>query len=745
MRTHLKILFLLLMGFSAKSQAPAPSGFPAPYSAAYYRIGWLYTDSGYIAAPRDTNWVPKYQGTEIIWLHAGVDTAKWIRIGNKWVKELKTGDVTPAIWGNITGTLSNQTDLQNALNTKIGLTSLSAASPIVYNNSTGQFSCPSCGTGGGGITSLNALTATTQTFATGTSGTDFGISSSGSVHTFNIPTGSASNRGLISTADWSTFNGKQDQINGTGFVKATGTTISFDNTVYYPNSNPSSFISRTGISALSPILYNNSTGVISGDTTTGGTHFATQAYVLNHQTSGTITGAGNLSPLFTTSIVSNTIIFTLSNAVANSILGNNTGSTGPTAYFVPTSTTLNGWFGGTIQGALTLTTTGTSGASTLIGNTLNIPQYSGAQNLQQVLTVGTTLTGTNTIVNTGQILNLTGGQFRFNGLLNAPGTPTFLMHGNDSTTYQLPAAQVALLFPTQNIFVKRGLSGSNDSTFVLGNAARFDSAVYLNGGNLFKFEIDSMIAVAGRGFRVNFGSDAGWDLHTRDSATGFWTRIAKGIPGNSLQMLSTGGIGWASQIVVKDTTILVVPTNGNTTYTNSALIGKQIVGVWLQGSMIYPAQTSGNYFYATFNSGTGVITLGNGATFATGDNLAITYVVGNFNSSGSGGSGGGTADSVQVYTSGATVTVTNGVNILYIDPGSSIVNLTINPPIIPSATNNLEIYFGGTVAAGSPLITGTLTISGTIYQLSTPSTILSGDNPLIYKWRPTTSSWYRKQ
>lgn len=29
------------------------------------------------------------------------------------------------------------------------------------------------------------------------------------------------------------------------------------------------------------------------------------------------------------------------------------------------------------QGSLTLTTTGTSGAATLIGNTLNIPQYSG--------------------------------------------------------------------------------------------------------------------------------------------------------------------------------------------------------------------------------------------------------------------------------------------------------------------------------------------------------------------------------
>ena len=33
--------------------------------------------------------------------------------------------------------------------------------------------------------------------------------------------------------------------------------------------------------------------------------------------------------------------------------------------------------GATVQNALSLTTTGTSGAATLVGSTLNIPQYSG--------------------------------------------------------------------------------------------------------------------------------------------------------------------------------------------------------------------------------------------------------------------------------------------------------------------------------------------------------------------------------
>ena len=71
------------------------------------------------------------------------------------------------------------------------------------------------GGGGGGISSLNSLTASTQTFATGTTGTDFNISSATSTHTFNLPTASATNRGLLSSANWTTFNSK---IGGTNIL-----------------------------------------------------------------------------------------------------------------------------------------------------------------------------------------------------------------------------------------------------------------------------------------------------------------------------------------------------------------------------------------------------------------------------------------------------------------------------------------------------------------------------------------------
>lgn len=64
-----------------------------------------------------------------------------------------------------------------------------------------------------GVTALNGLIAQVQYFATGTSGTDFAISSITDTHTFNLPTASATNRGALSSADWTTFNGK---VGGSG-------------------------------------------------------------------------------------------------------------------------------------------------------------------------------------------------------------------------------------------------------------------------------------------------------------------------------------------------------------------------------------------------------------------------------------------------------------------------------------------------------------------------------------------------
>lgn len=63
-----------------------------------------------------------------------------------------------------------------------------------------------------GIISINGITSGTQSFTTGTDGTDFNITSSLGIHTFNFPNASTSNRGLLNSADYTRFNNKQDAL-----------------------------------------------------------------------------------------------------------------------------------------------------------------------------------------------------------------------------------------------------------------------------------------------------------------------------------------------------------------------------------------------------------------------------------------------------------------------------------------------------------------------------------------------------
>jgi hypothetical protein len=176
-----------------------------------------------------------------------------------------------------------------------------------------------------GLTALNGLTAQVQNFATGTTGTDFNIASATATHTFNLPTASGTNRGALSSSDWTTFNNKQNAL---GFTPVPETrTITINGTTQDLSAN------RT---------YNVGT--------------VTSVAALTLGTSGT----------------------DLSSTVAN-------GTTTPVITLnVPTASASNrgalssaDWstFNGK-QNALTLTTTGSSGAATLVGSTLNIPIYS---------------------------------------------------------------------------------------------------------------------------------------------------------------------------------------------------------------------------------------------------------------------------------------------------------------------------------------------------------------------------------
>lgn len=92
---------------------------------------------------------------------------------------------------------------------------------------------------GSAITSLNGLTNSIQTFSIGTTGTDFNISSTGTVHTLNLPDASSANRGALTNTDWITFNNKISSVTATTVAAVTtvGTTATINNTGAYWNAN----------------------------------------------------------------------------------------------------------------------------------------------------------------------------------------------------------------------------------------------------------------------------------------------------------------------------------------------------------------------------------------------------------------------------------------------------------------------------------------------------------------------------
>jgi hypothetical protein len=77
-----------------------------------------------------------------------------------------------------------------------------------------------------------------------TIGTANGLSLSGQVLSMALASGSVT--GALSSANWTTFNNKQNALNGTGFVKISGTTISYDNSSYALASSLSGYLPLTG-------------------------------------------------------------------------------------------------------------------------------------------------------------------------------------------------------------------------------------------------------------------------------------------------------------------------------------------------------------------------------------------------------------------------------------------------------------------------------------------------------------------
>ena len=224
-----------------------------------------------------------------------------------------------------------------------------------------------------GITTLNSLTGSVQTLGTGSTGTDFAIVSSGTSHTFNLPTASTLNRGALSSTDWSTFNDKQATlISGTNIKTINGSSILgsgnlIANNSYLGNTLSMTYATPDTIGFFSTDVYATASvtqfRVWSGDTSYYNPWLSkiegNSSYVLQI---GSLQGIYGLYLVTAVALDSGNAWYQYSLTLINS---NGTFVFGDDYTVSFTKVSLG----------LTLTTIGTSGAATLIGNTLNVPQY----------------------------------------------------------------------------------------------------------------------------------------------------------------------------------------------------------------------------------------------------------------------------------------------------------------------------------------------------------------------------------
>jgi hypothetical protein len=113
----------------------------------------------------------------------------------------------------------------------------------IINHTQNSHLCQIITTFSSGVSSINGLTEQTQYLAVGTSGTDFAINSATDTHTFDLPTASATNRGALSTTDWTSFDNRiAKNISATYTTNAVRTVTAVEYAALTPNANTIYFI-----------------------------------------------------------------------------------------------------------------------------------------------------------------------------------------------------------------------------------------------------------------------------------------------------------------------------------------------------------------------------------------------------------------------------------------------------------------------------------------------------------------------
>jgi hypothetical protein len=274
---------------------------------------------------------------------------------------------------------------------------IKVGSGLTINPTTGVLSA----TGGGGT-----VTSVTASLPLSSSG--------GTTPNITISQAGASTNGYLSSTDWNTFNNKQNAITPAALTKVddTNVTISLGGAPATALLQGVSLtLGWTGTLAdariASAATWNNKVSSISagigisiGGTTTIPIVTNTapdKTVVLNSGTGISVTGTYPNFTITNSSPSSGGTVTSVSMTVPTglSISGSPITSSGTLAltltsgYFIPTTIEQTNWNTAYTNRITSLTTTGTSGAATLVSNVLNIPQYQAAGTYVTAVSVST--------------------------------------------------------------------------------------------------------------------------------------------------------------------------------------------------------------------------------------------------------------------------------------------------------------------------------------------------------------------
>ena len=339
-----------------------------------------------------------------------------------------------------------------------------------------------------GLSSLNGLIANTQYFSTGTSGSDFNISSVTDTHTFNLPTASATNRGALSSADWSTFNGKMNYSDTVSLSNRINTKLNATDTASLSNRINAKADALSGTTNTVPKFTSGTTignsnikddgNVVTVNATAGNfgalqvgsyngnilmnttnsngglifqnTSSSNKLWDFSSDNNDLVFNESNIAPVMKLKAGGNVVISNLSGtgtrmvvADANGVLSSQSITGVDTTSLSnrinlklnisDTASMLSGYQSAinSKQAAITLTTLNTSGAATFSSNTLNIPQYQAAG------TYVTSVTGTSPIVSSGgttPAISIPAATSSVNGYLSSTDWSTFNNKGSGTVT-----------------------------------------------------------------------------------------------------------------------------------------------------------------------------------------------------------------------------------------------------------------------------------------------------------------------